>query len=146
MLPSLNIGDAIRSLSVSDREVHDAQVKLRCTEEEVEIAERIEVSEIRPIRHDPVVVSFPEGHGASQVPRQSITNPQAESATRTTGALPLERSPGPSRPRKDNAACRAIDPSQRTAAQKNTVGPAQSAAEASNQHRRHQLAVETIQC
>ena len=59
--PALDVRLAVRALAVADRHVHDAQVQLRRAEEQVEVAERIEVAEVRAVGGDPLVVSSSRG-------------------------------------------------------------------------------------
>ena len=47
---------AVAALVVADGEVDDAEVEPRGAEQEVEVAERIEVAEVRAVGGDPLVV------------------------------------------------------------------------------------------
>src|SRR5512138_3074810 len=57
---ALDVRLAVDPLPVAGRHVHDAEVLLRRPEDEVEVAERIEVAEVGPVRRDALVVSPPE--------------------------------------------------------------------------------------
>ena len=58
MTPAFDIGLAISAIAIADRHVRDFQMESTGAEEEIEIAERIEVAEMRAIRRDPLVIFF----------------------------------------------------------------------------------------
>ena len=61
MPPAADVRLAVRARLVADGEVDDPQVEPRGAEEQVEVAERVELAEVRAAGGDPVVVA-PEQH------------------------------------------------------------------------------------
>src|SRR6266702_7661571 len=57
---------AIGARGVPDREIHRFQVELRCTEDQIEIAERTEIAEIGLARLEALVVAAPHHLRAAQ--------------------------------------------------------------------------------
>src|SRR5258706_4190447 len=74
-----DIGLSVFPLVVPDRQVDDAQVEPRRPEEQVEVAERIEVPEVSAVRRDPLIV-LPEEHlrSAEGVPHLLPEEPAEE--------------------------------------------------------------------
>lgn len=64
--PALNIGCSVDSLTIAYRQVGDFEVELRRPKEQVEISERVEISEVRPVPSDQLIVAPPEHFGATQ--------------------------------------------------------------------------------
>ena len=61
-----DVGLAVRALVVADGQVDDAQVEARGAEQQVEVAERIEVAEVGAVGGDALVVRAVERLGAAQ--------------------------------------------------------------------------------
>ena len=55
MAPPLDVGRAVGALAVSDRQLDDLEPELRGAEQQVEIAERIEVAEVCAVGRERLV-------------------------------------------------------------------------------------------
>src|SRR5438552_2996365 len=64
--PALNVGFAISAGLVTNRQIEDAQVEFCRAKQQVEIAERIEIAEIRAMARDGLVVFSEEHLGAAE--------------------------------------------------------------------------------
>ncbi|MFM1943589.1 MAG: hypothetical protein RI897_2571, partial [Verrucomicrobiota bacterium] len=78
MAPALDIGIAVGACAVADGEVEYAQVEFRGAEEEVEIAEGIEVTEVGAVFGDLFVVLFEEDFGAAEGILEGLAEEVAE--------------------------------------------------------------------
>lgn len=56
MFPALDVGLSVHSLPVTDRQVDDLQIEFGRPENEIEIPERVEISEISPVFFDLQVI------------------------------------------------------------------------------------------
>src|SRR5207237_8177964 len=61
-----DVGRPVGALAIADGNLHDAEVELGRAEDEIEVAEGIEVAEMRPARREPRVVLAPDHLGAAQ--------------------------------------------------------------------------------
>src|SRR3990172_3335420 len=66
VLPPLDVGPPVGPALVTDGQVEDLQSEPGRAEEEIEIAKRVEVPEVRPLGGDALVVASPQGLGAAQ--------------------------------------------------------------------------------
>src|SRR4051812_25811876 len=53
--PALDIGGSVGTLSIANRQLHDLESQLRGAEQEIEVAKRIEVAEVRAVCRDRLV-------------------------------------------------------------------------------------------
>ena len=74
MTPPLDVGVAVCPLAIPDGKIHDSEIISCCAEEDIEIAERIEVAKIGTIGGNQFIVSATEHLGAAQ----SVLNALAE--------------------------------------------------------------------
>ena len=59
MLPARDIGGAIRPLTITDGQVNKLEIQLGRAEEQIEIAEWIEVAEVGTVRSDQLIILAP---------------------------------------------------------------------------------------
>ena len=64
--PPRDVGFAVEPLTVSDRNLGDLEVELRGAEDEIEVAERVEVPEEGAVRRDSLVVLPPQHLGPAE--------------------------------------------------------------------------------
>src|SRR3954466_8506345 len=55
MSPPLDVRGSVGTLPITYGQFHDFESELRCAEQEIEVAERIEVAEVRPVRRDRLI-------------------------------------------------------------------------------------------
>src|SRR4051812_7658228 len=80
MAPTLDVGRAVIAGTVTDRDFYDLQAQPGCTEQQVEVAERVEVAEIGAILRDARIVGFPQDLGPAEgvldrLPKQPRKSP-----------------------------------------------------------------------
>src|SRR5947199_4976522 len=66
MAPSVDIGFAIGPRAISNRQIHQAQIELGRPEEQIEITEWIEITEIGAVPRDGLVVFAEKDFGATE--------------------------------------------------------------------------------
>src|SRR5438445_3134673 len=64
--PALDVRRPVGTLAVTDRHLDDLQSELGCAEEQIEVAERIEVTEVAPIGGDSLIFAARQNLGAAQ--------------------------------------------------------------------------------
>src|SRR6185437_14565571 len=78
MAKARNLGLAIGPTGVPDRHFDDFQGQLRGAEDQIEIAERIEIAEIAASGLEPLVVGAPQHFGAAQRVGETLSEQPAE--------------------------------------------------------------------
>src|SRR5438034_7152848 len=78
MAQALNAGGAVRTFEIADRQLGDLEVQPNRSEEEIEVAEGVEVPEILPIRRDARVVVTQEHLRPAQRVAEALIEEKAE--------------------------------------------------------------------
>ena len=69
MAPAIDVRASVGSFAITNGHLNDFQVQLGSAEQQIKIAERIKVAEIRSIRHQLVVITLANGlRSAKRVP------------------------------------------------------------------------------
>ena len=66
MAPSLDVCFPVGAFGIPDRKIHKLEIVFRGSKEQIEIAERIEVAEVRTVGGNGVIRPLAEGLGAAQ--------------------------------------------------------------------------------
>ena len=66
MPPPLDIGVAIGSLFVTNRQIHNFEIQLRCAQDKIEVSKWIKIAEVMSIRGDEFVVPATQNLGATK--------------------------------------------------------------------------------
>ena len=73
MAPALDIGFSVRPFPVTYRQVHDSEVQSGRAEDQVEIAERIDLAEVGTVGRDPLVICLAQNLGPAQRVLNTLT-------------------------------------------------------------------------
>ena len=87
MLPALDVRVAVGAGLVADGQVEDAEVELRGTEEEVEVAEGVKVPEVVAVLGDEFVVFAEEDFGAAEGVLDALPEEVGEGVGSSSGGM-----------------------------------------------------------
>src|SRR6185369_3786202 len=59
MFPTGDVGGTVGAFTIADREVHDLEVKLGCSKDQVKIPKRIEISKVGAVGSDLLIILAP---------------------------------------------------------------------------------------
>src|SRR6266700_4007595 len=90
-----DVGRPVGALAIADGNLHDAEVELGRAEDEIEVAEGIEVAEMRPARREPRVVLAPDHFGAAQRVLDRLADETREEEPEEAIAQEIEEAHGP---------------------------------------------------
>src|SRR5580765_7902565 len=103
MPPTLDVGRAVLTRTVANRNFYDLQLELRSSEEQVEVSERVEIAEVGAVMRDPCIVGFPQDLGPTQGVLDRLPKQPGESPAEKLVAEEVEKTHRLVRHRVDQA-------------------------------------------